>query len=75
MTVNLKKRIIYKPDGTTRSDGHHVVRNWLGHYEHFFTVVLGTPTNYDVKPIWSKRILKVGHNRIIIEKRKEPENS
>jgi len=66
--LNMKKRIIYKADGSFRSDGHHVVKNWLGHYEHFFTVVLGTPTNYDVKPIWSKRILKVGHNRIILGK-------
>ena len=61
---NSHKRIIYKPDGTVRSDGHHVIRNWLGHYEHFFTVVLGTPTNYDVKPVWSRRYLRVGHNLI-----------
>jgi len=51
----MNKKTIYKADGSFRSDGHHVVKNWLGHYEHFFTVVLGTPTNYDVKPIWSKR--------------------
>jgi len=71
-----KKRIIYKPDGTTRSDGQHVVKNWLGHYEYFFDVVFGRPTIYFVNnPVWSKRILKVGHNRIILEKRKKPENS
>ncbi len=60
------KRKIYKPDGTFRSDGHHIVKNWLGHYEYFFDVVLGKPTNYDVKPIWSKRLRKVGHNWIRI---------
>jgi len=67
----MNKKIIYKADGSFRSDGIHVVKNWLGHYEHFFTVVFGTPTNYDVKPLWSKRILKVGHNRIIVEKIKK----
>jgi len=73
----MNTRIIYKADGTIRSDGHHVVRNWLGHYEHFFTVVLGKPTNYDVKPIRSIRYRKVGHNLIILEKREKikPENS
>jgi len=68
----MDKRIIYKADGTARSDEIHGVRNWLGHYEHFFTVVLGTPTNYDVKPIWSKRLRKVGHNWIRIT---NPEDS
>ena len=48
-----------------------VVKNWLGHYEYFFDVVLGRPTSYYVKPVWSKRILKVGHNRIILEKIKK----
>jgi len=39
-------------------------------------VVFGRPTSYYVNnPVWSKRILKVGHNRIILEKRKKPENS
>jgi len=71
----MNKKIIYKPDGTVRSDGRHIVKNWLGHYEYFFDVVLGRPTSYYVKPVWSKRILKVGHNRIILEKRKKPENS
>ena len=60
----MNKKIIYKADGSFRSDGRHVVKNWLGLYEHFFTVVLGTPTNYDVKPVWSKRYRKVGHNLI-----------
>jgi len=67
------KRIIYKPDGTFRTDGRHVVKNWLGHYEHFFTVVLGRPISYHVKPRWSIRYLKVGHNLIILE-RKNKEN-
>lgn len=72
----MDEKIIYKADGSFRSDGHHVVKNWLGHYEYFFDVVLGRPTSYYVNnPIWSKHILKVGHNRIIIEKRKKPENS
>jgi len=68
------KRKIYKPDGTFRSDGHHIVKNWLGHYEHFFTVVLGRPTSYHVNPVWSRRYLKVGHNLIILDKRKNKKN-
>jgi len=32
----------------------------------FFDVVLGKPTSYHVKPLWSKRYLKVGHNWIRI---------
>jgi len=71
----MDKRKIYKPDGTFRSDGIHVVRNWIGHYEYFFDVVLGRPTSYYVNnPVWSKRHLKVGHNLIILE-RKNKENS
>ncbi|MCH7648519.1 MAG: hypothetical protein IIA83_07930 [Thaumarchaeota archaeon] len=62
-----KKRIIYKPDGTFRSDGTHIVRNWIGVYEHFFDVVLGKPTSYHVKPLWKKRYIKVGHNLIRIK--------
>jgi len=51
-------------------EGHLVI------IEYFFDVVLGRPTSYYVNnPVWSKRILKVGHNRIILEKRKKPENS
>lgn len=61
-----KKRIIYKPDGTFRTDGRHCVRNWIGHYEYFFDVVFGRPSNYHVKPVWSRRYLKVGHNLIRI---------
>jgi len=51
----MNKRIIYKPDGTFRSDRQHIVKNWIGHYEHFFDVVLGKPTSYYVNPVWSKR--------------------
>jgi len=61
-----KKRIIYKPDGTFRTDGQHIVKNWIGYHEYFFDVVLGKPTSYHVNPIWSKRYLKVGHNLIRI---------
>jgi len=60
----MKKKIIYRPDGTFRSDGRHIVKNWIGHYEYFFDVVLGKPTSYDVNPVWSRRYLKVGHNWI-----------
>ena len=69
-----KKRTIYKADGTIRSDGHHVVKNWLGHYEYFFDVVFGRPTSYYVNnPVWSKRILKVGHNLIRLDDKEEHE--
>jgi len=63
-SCNSRKRIIYKPNGTFRSDGQHIVRNWIGHYEYFFDVVLGKPTSYHVNPVWSRRYLQVGHNLI-----------
>ena len=65
----MDKRTIYKPDGTVRSDGIHVVRNWIGHYEYFFDIVLGKPTSYHVNPVWSRRYLQVGHNLIILERK------
>ena len=67
----MDKRIIYKADGTFRPDGIHVVKNWIGYYEHFFDVVLGKPTSYHVKPRWSRRYLQVGHNLIILDKVKK----
>ena len=38
-------------------------------------MVLGKSTSYYVNPVWSRRYLKVGHNLVILDKRKKLEKS